>query len=125
MQIRGVGTTGSGRKLAKFVAGADIVKTEITAHASASKYFVPDIKTILEIGGQDSKIIILRKYDGKNVVVDYAMNSICAAGCGAFLDHQANRLKIPIEEFEKIQTIKSTIDLDLLEQFVSSFKDIK
>ncbi len=99
VQIRGVGTTGSGRKLAKFVAGADIVKTEITAHASASKYFVPDIKTILEIGGQDSKIIILRKYDGKNVVVDYAMNSICAAGCGAFLDHQANRLKIPIEEF--------------------------
>lgn len=93
--ISGVGTTGSARKLAGVVAGADIVKTEIIAHAVASQHFIPDVQTIFEIGGQDSKIIILRE----EVVVDFAMNSICAAGCGAFLDHQANRLKIPIEEF--------------------------
>ncbi len=93
--ISGVGTTGSARKLAGIVTGADVVKTEIIAHAVASQHFVPDVKTILEIGGQDSKIIILRE----GVVVDFAMNSICAAGCGAFLDHQANRLRIPIQEF--------------------------
>ena len=93
--VAGVGTTGSARRLAGIIAGADIVKTEIIAHAVAAQFFVPDVRTIFEIGGQDSKIIILR--DG--VVVDFAMNSICAAGCGAFLDHQANRLRIPIQEF--------------------------
>lgn len=94
-KIAGAGTTGSGRRLAEVLAGADVVKTEIIAHAVASLHFAPDTRTILEIGGQDSKIIILR--DG--IVVDFAMNSICAAGCGAFLDHQASRLRIPIEEF--------------------------
>ena len=93
--IAGVGTTGSARRLAGIVAGADVVKTEIIAHAVASQHFVPDVHTILEIGGQDSKIIILRE----GVVIDFAMNSICAAGCGAFLDHQANRLRIPVQEF--------------------------
>ncbi len=94
-EISGVGTTGSARKLAGIVAGADVVKTEIIAHAVAAQHFVPDAATIIEIGGQDSKIIILRE----GVVIDFAMNSICAAGCGAFLDHQANRLKIPIQDF--------------------------
>ncbi len=95
LKVNGVGTTGSARKLAGVVAGADIVRTEIIAHAIAAQYFLPQVQTVLEIGGQDSKIIILR--DG--VVVDFAMNTICAAGCGAFLDHQANRLRIPIEDF--------------------------
>jgi len=94
-EIKGVGTTGSGRTLAGVVAGADIVKNEITAHAVAASKFIPGINTILEIGGQDSKIIILR--DG--VVVDFAMNSVCAAGTGSFLDQQAGRLNIPIEKF--------------------------
>lgn len=93
--IAGVGTTGSARKLAGIIAGADVIKTEIIAHAVASQAFSPEVRTILEIGGQDSKIIILRN----GVVVDFAMNTICAAGCGAFLDHQANRLGIPIQEF--------------------------
>ena len=99
VEIIGVGTTGSGRKLAGVMVGADVIRTEITTHAIASSHYVPDVSTIIEIGGQDSKIILLRNYDGRNVVVDFAMNTICAAGCGAFLDHQANRLKIPIEEF--------------------------
>ncbi len=94
-EVIGVGTTGSARRLAGLVAGADVVKTEIIAHAVASQHLVPDVHTIFEIGGQDSKLIILRN----GVVVDFAMNTICAAGCGAFLDHQANRLKVPIEEF--------------------------
>lgn len=93
--VRGVGTTGSGRQLAGVIVGADIIKNEITAHAVAALREVPDVQTVLEIGGQDSKIIILR--DG--VVTDFAMNTVCAAGTGSFLDQQANRLNIPIEEF--------------------------
>ncbi|MCG0275343.1 MAG: acyl-CoA dehydratase activase [Thermosediminibacteraceae bacterium] len=93
--IRGVGTTGSGRQLAAVIAGADVVKNEITAHAVAALKEIPDVQTVIEIGGQDSKIIILR--DG--VVTDFAMNTVCAAGTGSFLDQQANRLGIPIEEF--------------------------
>jgi len=94
LQIKGAGTTGSGRHLGSVIIGADAVKNEITAHAVAASYLVPGVQTVLEIGGQDSKIIILR--DG--VVVDFAMNTVCAAGTGSFLDQQAARLNIPIEE---------------------------
>jgi predicted CoA-substrate-specific enzyme activase len=95
LAVAGVGTTGSGRHLAAALVGADVVKNEITAHAVAAIHERPDVRTILEIGGQDSKIILVR--DG--IVVDFAMNTICAAGTGSFLDHQAARLGVPIEEF--------------------------
>ncbi len=95
LSVKGVGTTGSGRHLASLVAGADSVKNEITAHAVASSHVVPGVQTVLEIGGQDSKIIIIRN----GVAVDFAMNTVCAAGTGSFLDQQASRLDIPIEEF--------------------------
>ncbi len=108
VEISGVCTTGSGRKLAGIVAGADLVKTEIIAHAVAAQHIVPDVQTILEIGGQDSKIIILRN----KIVVDFAMNSICAAGCGAFLDHQAGRLKVPIEQFGSC-AVRSKVDVNI------------
>ena len=97
-EIAGIGTTGSARQLAGVITGADLIKNEITAHARGVAHFIPDVKTIIEIGGQDSKIIILEN----RVAVDFAMNLICAAGTGAFLDAQANRLKIPIEEFGKL-----------------------
>lgn len=93
--VVGAGTTGSARRLAGVMIQADIVKNEIIAHAVAAGYFYPDAQTVIEIGGQDSKIIILR--DG--IPVDFAMNTVCAAGTGSFLDHQAARLQIPIEEF--------------------------
>ncbi|SHH18250.1 CoA-substrate-specific enzyme activase, putative [Thermosyntropha lipolytica DSM 11003] len=95
VQIAGVGTTGSARYLVSMIVGADIVKNEITAHAVAASNVVKGVQTIIEIGGQDSKIIILRN----GVVTDFAMNTVCAAGTGSFLDQQANRLCIPIEEF--------------------------
>lgn len=95
IKISGVGTTGSGRQLADVIVGADIVKNEITAHSVAAMRYIPDVKTIFEIGGQDSKIIIIRD----NVVIDFAMNTVCAAGTGSFLDRQATRLNIPIEDF--------------------------
>ncbi len=93
--IQAVGVTGSARELIGLLIGADIVKNEITSHALAAIKVMPEVKTVIEIGGQDSKIIIIR--DG--VATDFAMNTVCAAGTGSFLDHQAQRLKIPIEEF--------------------------
>ncbi|TET54895.1 MAG: 2-hydroxyglutaryl-CoA dehydratase [Actinobacteria bacterium] len=95
LDISSVGATGSARYLAGVVVGADIVKNEITTHAVAAAHIVPDVRTVIEIGGQDSKIIILRN----GIVLDFAMNTVCAAGTGSFLDHQASRLSIPIEEF--------------------------
>ncbi|HLV10277.1 MAG TPA: acyl-CoA dehydratase activase [Halanaerobiales bacterium] len=94
----GVGVTGSGRQLIGYVLGADIIKNEITAHAAATTYFYPDTGTIFEIGGQDSKLIIVNN----GIPVDFAMNTVCAAGTGSFLDHQAERLGIRIEEFGEL-----------------------
>ena len=93
--ICGVGVTGSARNLIGVAVGADVVKNEITAHAIAADLYVPGVQTVLELGGQDSKIIVLRH----GVVVDFAMNTVCAAGTGSFLDHQAARIGIPIEDF--------------------------
>src|SRR5574344_303884 len=90
-----VGTTGSARKLIGTILDASVIKNEITAHAIGTTYLYPDVRTILEIGGQDSKIILIK--DG--IVTDYAMNTLCAAGTGSFLSSQAKRLDIPIEEF--------------------------
>jgi predicted CoA-substrate-specific enzyme activase len=94
-EICGVATTGSARYLAGVVLGADLIKNEITSHAIAAMHYVPEVQTIVEIGGQDSKIILIR--DG--VVIDFGMNTVCAAGTGSFLEHQASRLNIDIEEF--------------------------
>lgn len=95
--IKGVATTGSARYLAGAIIGADLVKNEITCQAVAAVRFVPDVKTIIEIGGQDSKLIIVR--DGQ--VADFSMNTVCAAGTGSFLDHQASRLHMKIEELSR------------------------
>ena len=92
-----VATTGSARYLAGVTVGADLVKNEITAHAVAALFYSPQVHTVIEIGGQDSKIIIIR--DG--VVTDFGMNTVCAAGTGSFLDHQALRLNMSIDEFSQ------------------------
>lgn len=97
-KIVSVGTTGSARRLIGIMLGASIIKNEITAHAIGTSSIYKDVKTIFEIGGQDSKIIILEN----GIVTDYAMNTICAAGTGAFLSSQAKRLDIDVEDFGKI-----------------------
>ena len=93
--VRAIGVTGSGRQMIGLMVGADVVKNEITAHATATVHFHPDVHTIFEIGGQDSKIIIVK--DG--IVTDFSMNTVCAAGTGSFLDHQAERLGVDIKDF--------------------------
>lgn len=94
LEIAGVGTTGSGRQLIGQLVGADLIKNEITAHAIACLNLEPTVQTIIEIGGQDSKLILIR--DG--VVSDFAMNTVCAAGTGSFLDQQAARLDMEVAE---------------------------
>jgi predicted CoA-substrate-specific enzyme activase len=98
VDVIGCGTTGSGRHLAAALVGADIVKNEITAHATGALHFFPKARTVIEIGGQDSKVIIIE--DGR--VVDFAMNTVCAAGTGSFLDYQASRMGISIDEFAEL-----------------------
>lgn len=93
-RIVGVGATGSARRLVGAIVGATVVKNEITAHAVGTTAFHPEVRTILEIGGQDSKIILLEN----GIAVDYAMNTLCAAGTGAFLSSQARRLGIEVED---------------------------
>jgi predicted CoA-substrate-specific enzyme activase len=95
--ISGVATTGSARYLAGVIVGADLVKNEITSHAIGALHYFPRGQTVIEIGGQDSKIIIIR--DG--IVTDFGMNTVCAAGTGSFLDHQALRLNMSIEELSQ------------------------
>ena len=97
-QVVAAGTTGSARKLVGAMCNASIVKNEITAHAVGTTTLHPDVRTILEIGGQDSKIICVEN----GVAVDYAMNTLCAAGTGSFLSSQARRLGVEVEEFGKI-----------------------
>jgi predicted CoA-substrate-specific enzyme activase len=97
VDICGVATTGSARYLAGVIVGADLVKNEITSHAVAALLYHPEVQTIIEIGGQDSKITIIR--DG--IVTDFGMNTVCAAGTGSFLDHQALRLNMSIEELSR------------------------
>lgn len=104
IQVKGVCCTGTARFLIGNIVGADLVKNEITCHAAGTMHFVPDVRTILEIGGQDSKIIIVKD----RVVTDFGMNTVCAAGTGSFLDQQAARLGIEIEGFgdEALQSQK-------------------
>lgn len=106
--IKGACTTGSARYLSQAMIGADLTKTEITAHAVASSFIRPEVKTIVEIGGQDSKIIIMRN----GVVIDFAMNTVCAAGTGSFLDHQASRLDLKIEDFGNM-ALRSKADVNI------------
>lgn len=94
-KLCGIGTTGSARKLIGLMLGANVVKNEIMAHAVGTLAFYKDARTILEIGGQDSKIIILNN----GVITDYAMNTLCAAGTGSFLSSQSKRIGVDINDF--------------------------
>jgi predicted CoA-substrate-specific enzyme activase len=104
LDIRGVGTTGSGRELIGELVGADTVNDEITAHKTGAMHVcqqmgMEPVDTIFEIGGQDSKFIRIEK----GVVVDFTMNEACAAGTGSFLEEQAEKLGISIKkEFARL-----------------------
>jgi len=87
-QIGGVVATGYGRNAIRF---ADTTITEITCHARGVHHLAPDARTIIEIGGQDSKVIAL---EDRGRVRDFAMNDRCASGTGRFLEMVASRLNM-------------------------------
>ncbi len=94
------GATGTGGQLVADLIGIPFVN-EITAQAAATARFYPDVQTILEIGGEDSKLIVLEREtpESEPKVGDFSLNGACAAGTGSFLDQQASRMGIPIEDF--------------------------
>ncbi len=95
VEIAGAGTTGSGRYLIGEFIGADVIKNEISAQARAAIDIDPEVDTIFEIGGQDSKFISLRN----KTIVDFEMNKVCAAGTGSFLEEQAEVLGVELKKF--------------------------
>ncbi len=109
INIIGCGTTGSGRKLASKIIGADILPDEITAHAKAAVKLNPDVDTIIEIGGQDAKFTTLKHGN----VTSSTMNAICAAGTGSFIEEQANKLGCPILDYSRrTESVKSPLSSD-------------
>lgn len=107
--VAGCGVTGSGRMVAQTALGADVVHDEITAQLTASRALDPEVDTVFEIGGQDSKVMLVR--DGQ--LVDFALNRICAAGTGSFLAEQADRLGIRVEEEFGERALRSEAPVDL------------
>ena len=91
----GVGTTGSGRNFIQKVVHADQATDEITAHARAAYALNPQVDTIIEIGGQDAKFTVMEK--GR--VTFSAMNYVCAAGTGSFIEEQAKRLNVALDDY--------------------------
>ena len=109
LNIIGVATTGSGRHLAAEYLRADLVRNEITAQLRGAFEILPDVDTVLEIGGQDSKFISAR--DG--CITDFTMNKVCAAGTGSFLEEQASRMGLSIigEFAQRALSAESAVDL--------------
>ena len=109
VMVAGAGVTGSGRYLVGSFIGADLIKNEITAQTRAAADIDPEAD-IIEIGGQDSKLVIKRN----GVVVDYQMNKACAAGTGSFIDELADMLGVSVTngDFARLAfTAPHTIDL--------------
>jgi len=106
--IKGIAVTGTGGKLAIELIGGVFVN-EIIAQATSTGILYPEARTVIEIGGEDSKLIILEKNpeNGHSRLVDFEMNSICAAGTGSFLDQQARRIGVPIENEFGLMALKS------------------
>ncbi|MFC2164886.1 acyl-CoA dehydratase activase [Acidobacteriota bacterium] len=92
IEISGIGTTGSGRYLAGRYLHADAVRNEITCQLISATHYFPEVDTVFEIGGQDSKFINVKN----GQIFDFTMNKICAAGTGSFLEEQAEHLGIDI-----------------------------
>src|SRR4030042_4809336 len=105
-QFHSVSFTGTGGKLLAELLGGNFIN-EIIAQARAVQYFYPQVRTVIDIGGEDSKLILIEEEGGRFKIGDFSMNTLCAAGTGSFLDQQASRLGLTIEEFGQL-ALKST-----------------
>ena len=109
IKIKGVGTTGSGRKFIGKIINADIITDEITTHARAAYELNPLTDTIIEIGGQDAKFTLM--HNGS--VTFSQMNTVCAAGTGSFLQEQAKRLGCSLSGYsQKVENISAPLASD-------------
>ena len=104
--INHVTTTGFGRRNVPF---SNSIKTEISAHAKGVYYYYPRKLTVIDIGGQDTKII---KVDEKGKILGFKMNRKCAAGTGTFLEEIAYKLNISLDEMNKLAA-RSSKDITL------------
>jgi predicted CoA-substrate-specific enzyme activase len=105
-QFHRISFTGTGGKLLSELLDGNFIN-EIIAQAKAVQYFYPQVRTIIDMGGEDSKLIFVEKEEGRFKISDFSMNTLCAAGTGSFLDQQASRLGLTIEEFGQL-ALKST-----------------
>lgn len=106
--IAGAGVTGYGEELIKRALETDVGEVETMAHYRGAKHFLPDVTTILDIGGQDMKCCRIK--DG--AVDDILLNEACSSGCGSFLDTFARSLGMDIGHFAKIAlSAKHPVDL--------------
>jgi predicted CoA-substrate-specific enzyme activase len=81
---------------------------EVIAQARGAFFFLPQARTVIDMGGEDAKLILLDQDEqGGLVIQDFAMNTMCAAGTGSFLDQQSHRLGYSIEDFSRL-ALKST-----------------
>ena len=102
-ELGGIGTTGSAGELARDIVTtktkntADVKTTEIIAHTRWAKHMVPNVKVIMDIGGNDAKIITVNDHG-----IEFAMNDKCAAGAGAFVEAVAKRFEVPLDQFGEI-----------------------
>ena len=94
--LRGVAATGYGREIIEM---EKQTITEITCHAKGAHFLFPGIRTIIDIGGQDSKVI---RIDEEGRVLHFVMNDKCAAGTGRFLEMQAKALGLSMEEMSRL-----------------------
>jgi predicted CoA-substrate-specific enzyme activase len=98
-----IAATGTGAKIFATLTGATFIN-EIVALAKGFSYLYPRVGSVIDIGGEDSKLVIFETNgrDNRLRVKDFSMNALCAAGTGAFLDQQASRLCFTIEEFSEL-----------------------
>ncbi len=96
--ISSCGIIGARRKITSIIVGSDIIKTELLAHTIGVLDKIKDVRTIIDLGNEDSKKIMVKNgiMEGSN------MNITCSSGCGSYLENVALRLDIKIEDFETL-----------------------
>ncbi|MFW6111633.1 MAG: acyl-CoA dehydratase activase [Candidatus Bipolaricaulota bacterium] len=100
-EVEAMGTTGSGGSLFADLLEGDHFNELIAQGETVSRRY-PRARTVIELGGQDSKLLVLGDSGGNKEIVDFALNSQCSAGTGSFLDQQAERLGLSIQEFSQL-----------------------
>ena len=106
--IKYSGVTGYGEDLIKTALNVDLGEIETIAHYTAAKTFLPNVTSIVDIGGQDMKYIKIKDNNIDNIM----LNEACSSGCGSFIETFSKSLNIPIEEFVK-KALESRNPIDL------------